>query len=318
MQPLTPEFLASVTELRARRQLHIEVGKALVENLGVVFPEWVPITEIGQTCGGRNDLVLFEAGGESVCFELFASRHQVDRDLLLLRDSPARHKVAILLDREVDASVVEAYYRKRPAAPYPCVWVSDVLLVDRRNILEFKLAQFVLGDQFARSLEVSRQLQQSAPRRILRSWRKKGIDVFTGDRADGSTFVGVMSFLAVSRMHQLGLRVDICEAAARTINEHFDFIVHQVLYGVPLFLVWDGQHCALLDFGDYECWLPGAISSSNADRVVVLLNTVYERMRSAYLGELPEPGDMARILQLQLGARSLVIREHEAERAEET
>ena len=63
------------------------------------------------------------------------------------------------------------------------------------------------------------------------------------------------------------------------VAENFDFLVRQILLGVPMLLTWDGKHCSILDLSDYDCWLLGAISSSEADQVVVLLNELYTEMR---------------------------------------
>jgi hypothetical protein len=80
---VTPEFLKLKT-LRKDKKLHGVVAEQLAIALRELFPDWVTVPEVAQTPGGRNDLLFFRGGGHSICFELFATKGQVDRDLLLL------------------------------------------------------------------------------------------------------------------------------------------------------------------------------------------------------------------------------------------
>ena len=315
---ITSELIEEVKLLRAKKMLHSRVLAALAEAIGGLLPDWVYVPEIGQTPGGRNDAILFESGGDSICFELFASRIQVDRDLLLLHESSAKKKIAIIIDREIDLSVAEAYYRRRPHKPYPRLWVSEVLSLDHRGLLKIKLSQFILQDEFARILDISHQLQRTSQQRLLEAWREKGIEIYTGDSGQLPTFAGVMSLLAVNRMRELGVTLPACEEVARTVAKGFDFFVKQILLGVPVLAMWDGEHCSIMDLSDYETWLLGAVSLSDADQVIILLNNLYLKMRIAYRGKLPEPGDMDRMIRTMLeGRRMLAILEDRMERGEE-
>lgn len=303
---IAPELIEEVRQLRAKKILHSRVVAALADAIRGLFPDWVYVPEVSQTPGGRNDAILFESGGDSICFELFASRGQVDRDLLLLRDSSAKRKIAILIDREVDPSIAKAYYRKRPHEPYPCIWVSDLLAPGRRGLLQVKLTEYVLQNELARAIAISHQLQQTSQERILESWREKGIEIYTVNSRQAPTFPGVLSLLAVNHMRKLGVTLQACEQTARMVAENFDFLVRQILLGVPMLMIWDGKHCSIMDLSDYEAWLLGAISLSDADQVIVLLNELYSEMRTAYLGELPEPGDMDRMIKLMLRGREML------------
>jgi len=311
---IRPELIEEVRQLRAKNRLHGRVREELAGAIRGLFPGWVYVPEVSQTPGGRNDAVLFESGGDSICFELFASRGQVDRDLLLLHQSPAKVKIAILLDEEIDPSVASTYYRKIPHKPYPCIWVSDVLTPDQRGLLKVKLIQYVYQNELARALTISHQLQKTSPDRLLESWREKGIEIYTGAPGQTPTFRGVMSRLTVNHMRKLGVSLPSCEEAARIVAEDFDFLVKQILLGVPMLLMWDGEHCSIMDFTDYETWLLGAISLSDADRVIVLLNKLYSEMKKAYRGDLPEPGDMDRMIRIMLkGREMLAVLQHRLE-----
>ena len=67
-------FIAEVKKLRKEHRIHGRVTSALVAAVTRMFPDWTCISEISQTPGGRNDAVLFESSGESICFELFATK----------------------------------------------------------------------------------------------------------------------------------------------------------------------------------------------------------------------------------------------------
>lgn len=288
-----------IKELRRSKQLHARVTSALVDAVHELFPDWVCIPEIGQTPGGRNDAVLFECAGESVCFEVFATKSQVPRDLLLLHNSTARAKIAVLVDREVDDSVAEAYYRNHPSDPFPAIWISDVLNPKRRSFLQLKLTQLVLGDRMAEYIVISRQLAQTAHNRILRSWKENGIEIYSVEDRD-PTFAGVLALLAVKHFHALELPLEKCEGAARIVSRHFDYIIRQILFGIPMYLVLHQQEYSLWDFTDFRQWELGLVIEHEADYVTVLLNSLYNELKKAYKGDLPEAGDMVEMIRLTL------------------
>lgn len=293
---LPPNFITSVRLHRRRRTLHGAVTQALVKSVGRLFPGWVCMSEVLQTPGGRNDAVLFNADGTTVCFELFGSSSQVDRDLLLLRDSTAQRKVAILVDREVDPRVAAAYYRKRPHEPYPAILVSDLLLAERAHLLNLKLAGYVLGYRLAQSLLVANELFKSAHTRILTRWASRGIKIYAGPPGIPSAFIDVVTLLAIRRLVALGVPLHACEGAARVVNEDYQFLMHQILIGVPMILIHTAQDDSIMDYSDYQCWLGGSILQKDYDHVSVLLNPVYGDLRAAYRGQLPEPRSMEDML----------------------
>ncbi len=192
---LSSSLVDEIRKLRKEKSLHARVTTDLVDAVHKLFPDWVCVAEIAQTPGGRNDAVLFESGGNSICFEVFATRAQVDRDLLLLHNSSAKNKIAILIDREVDASIAEAFYRKQPHKPYPVIWISDVMDTKRRSYLELKLTQFVLGSRLSEYVAISRQLAQAAQERTLWAWQSEGIDIYSSDAKDKASFGAVLSLL---------------------------------------------------------------------------------------------------------------------------
>jgi len=85
------------------------------------------------------------------------------------------------------------------------------------------------------------------------------------------------------------------------VSDSYEFIIHQVLLGVPMLLTGRGSEWSVLDVGDYEHLLRGGILKGDADCVLLLLNPVYGDQRRMYKGTLPEGGDMGKMLDLMCG-----------------
>jgi hypothetical protein len=120
------EYCDRVQKLRKTRRLHPEVLARLKTLLSLAFPSAHAVPEVNATPGGRNDLIQFFHDGRRTVFELFATEKQVPQDLRLLEQCPADSRVAILLDVEVDSSVSNAYFRKRPNH-FPFIWLRIIL-----------------------------------------------------------------------------------------------------------------------------------------------------------------------------------------------
>lgn len=288
-----------ILELRSSNYLHGRLVKALREAINSIFPDWVYVSEIAQTPGGRNDAVLFQANGNSICFELFASKSQVDRDLLLLYESSAQQKIAIIIDREIDSSVADAYYRKRPREPFPVIWLSRILLSENRLALQIDLMRLILGSRTAEAFHVADQILKTAPERILRQWKAKGIEIFAGS-PDVPNHKSVFTLLVVSKIRRLGLPWNDGEGAAQVVNESWDFILRQISLGVPMFLVRNSgsSEWNLLDLGDYQSMFAGGLLGNDGDHMAVLVNSAYQELRNLFSGPLPDPGDMKWYLDL--------------------
>jgi hypothetical protein len=212
---------------------------------------------------------------------------------MLLYESPAQHKIAILIDREVDPSVSEAYYRKRPCEPFPVIWLSQVMLPENRMALHLDLMRLVLGNRAADAIHVAEQFLKTAPDRILRRWKANGIEIFAGP-PDVPNHKSVFTLLIISKIRRFGLPWEAGEGAARIVNECWDFILSQLGLGVPMFLVRNSGSSAwnLLDLGDYQSMFIGGLRMNDGDHVAVLVNSAYEELRRLHKGPLPAPGDM--------------------------
>lgn len=300
-----PKFKEEIKGLRSKYRLHGKMAIALREAISSLFPDWAYVPEVAQTPGGRNDAVLFQSNGKSICFELFASKSQVDRDLMLLYESPAQHKIAVIIDREIDPSVSLAYYRKFPRAPFPVIWLSKVMLPENRRLLQIDLMRLILGSKTAEALHIADQLLRTAPERTFRQWQSKGIEIFAGP-PDVPNHRSVFTLLVASKIRRLGLPWGAVEGAAKIVNECWDFILSKISLGVPLFLVTHSGSSAwnLLDLGDYQGVFVGGLLMREGDHIAVLVNSAYDELRKLHSGPLPDPGDMKPFIDLYFGRQS--------------
>jgi len=58
--------------------------------------------------------MLFEYSGHKILFEVFATRSQVSRDLRILDKTDANKKIAVIIDKEVDHTVLDAFIKENP------------------------------------------------------------------------------------------------------------------------------------------------------------------------------------------------------------
>lgn len=303
---MSPEF-QEIKKLRKEKKLHGFVAAKLATALRELFPDWVAVPEVAQTPGGRNDLLFFRGGGHSICFELFATKSQVDRDLLLLYESSAERKVAILIDREVDPTVSEAFYRKKPHRPFPAIWATDILFESRKTNLHLKLTEAVLGQGWAGTAQVIRQLLSTGHDRMLRRWRAEGLEI-TVD-LETVTMCGVFVFLVWKRLHELGCESSRCKHALKAVADAFDFVMRQTVFGVPMILRISPKGASVLDLGDHEAVLWSSLLGEQGDHIFVFLNSVYDEMSALHVTPLPKRRPVAEFMDVMLQGRRMLAQQ---------
>jgi hypothetical protein len=161
-----------LSELRRAKKLHSAVEDRLAQLIKRIAPDYHPVKEPVGLAGGRNDLMLFEFSGRKVLFEIFATRSQVSRDLRILDKTEAHKKIAVLIDKEVDASVFDAFAKENPEDNYPFLFTSE--LFDEPSVVcLLKLRELILGDEEAK---FRRMLHTKLPREgFFSTCRKEGI-----------------------------------------------------------------------------------------------------------------------------------------------
>lgn len=119
-----PDLLA----LRRTHKLHPSLESRLQELLSKVQPDGYALPEgWGISRGRRADLVVYLHDRHVVHIEIFGGKSTVDRDLVILLQSDADVKIALLMDREADPRVAEAYFRGVAANRFPWFWLSQFL-----------------------------------------------------------------------------------------------------------------------------------------------------------------------------------------------
>lgn len=98
----------------------------LIKVFNKIFPSSIAVKEIQGLAGGRNDLIFFEFNKRKVLFEIFASKSQVSRDLRILDKTNADVKIAIVIDKEVDESVIQQFLKENPENNYSFLFVSEL------------------------------------------------------------------------------------------------------------------------------------------------------------------------------------------------
>jgi hypothetical protein len=121
------DILDEIIRLRKNKQLHPAVLKKLIILINNYFPEYEPIPEILGLAGGRNDLMAFKYNARKILFEIFATAGQVSRDLRILDNTSSDIKIAIIIDKEIDANVLKKFLRENPENNYPYLFISQIL-----------------------------------------------------------------------------------------------------------------------------------------------------------------------------------------------
>ncbi len=177
-----PEDLKTkIAALRKAKKLHTEVENRLSSLISQISIDYIPVKEPVGLAGGRNDLLLFEFSGRKVLFEVFATRGQVSRDLRILDKTKANIKIAVIIDREIDPKVFDAFVKENPEDNYPYIFISEVF-EETPKMISLKLRQLIFGDdnaKFQRMLHLRIEIAKLASLNIFKEWRDEGIYVFT-------------------------------------------------------------------------------------------------------------------------------------------
>ena len=194
-----------LSQLRRSKKLHTIVEDRLIELMSQVAPDYHPVKEPVGQAGGRNDLMLFEFSKKKILFEIFATKSQVSRDLLILHKTHADKKIAIIIDKSIDSKVFETFLRENPEDNYPFLFVGELFQEPLQECL-LKLRQLVLGDRFA---EFIRMYKATVPRQsFLDLCLKHKIEVFTDEqsRTRSMTFTQVFVTLVLGKCLGFGIK----------------------------------------------------------------------------------------------------------------
>jgi len=283
-----------LADLRQAKKLHTAVEDRLVKLISKIAPDYHAIKEPVGLAGGRNDLMLFEFSGRKVLFEIFATRSQVSRDLRILDKTDADKKIAIIIDKEIDSSVFEAFAKENPEDNYPFLFISE-LFQEPPIICSLKLRELILGDEEA---TFQRMLQAKIPREdFFTSCRKEGIEVLLQDdiQAGNVTYMKVFITLVLGKCLKYGIARERVKNLGQWLSNDdlVKFIFRKISLGFHVILYTDFlENFSVESDGELADWIrasylfpqPYVIMSLNA--IVSEIDEKYLKSKDKTRGEL--------------------------------
>ena len=143
---LEPKILL---DWREARKLHPMVEERLKTIFLKLRADSYPVPEAWGIGSGRADLLLFLRDQRTIHCELFGHPSTVFRDLHNLHMSPADVRLSILIDREADPKVAEAYFRAVPDNRFSWIWASQILDPALESDISLELEKLIVGPDSA-------------------------------------------------------------------------------------------------------------------------------------------------------------------------
>lgn len=199
------ELFLELKKLRSQKRLHTFVERQLIQLLAQAVPDYLPVKEPQGLAGGRNDVIAFAFHGRKVVFEIFATKSQVSRDLLILNKTKADAKICIVIDQEIDTGVWEQIQKENPEDNYPFVFTQELFLDDLRTRTLLKLRELITGEEEA-------LFQRLVAERIsvdnyIAMWRSEGLSIVATEilGATPKKYQSVFNLELAKRLLKLGM-----------------------------------------------------------------------------------------------------------------
>ncbi len=253
--------------------------------------------------GGRNDLMLFEFSGRKVVFEIFASNSQVSRDLRILDKTAADRKIAVVIDRDIDASVHIRFLRENPESNFPFIFIGD-LFERSPSACVTKLMALIYGDDLARLRVLLRALVSKVDLSDL--YRSEGIPLLFKHKSTGELEVSyerVFNTLVLNRCASMcrerSYRLEFARWFCR--RELFEYVAIRMAMGVNMFLYTDfRKEKAVYADTDLADWIRFGYNFSDP-RVILSLNSIAWYVEDRLLKNLHPSQKLPRKMTMLLG-----------------
>lgn len=282
----TEDTVIRIKELRSLKKLHTAVEDRLIALIGKIAPNYHPIKEPVGLAGGRNDLMLFEFSGQKVLFEIFATRSQVSRDLRILDKTQADKKIAVIIDKEADGTVFEAFLKENPENNYPFLFIGE-LFEEPSNICLLKLRELIFGDEEAK---FQRMVRARLPKEdFFRACRQEGIEVLLQEDTD----TGNISFAKILITVVLGkcLKYGVSREKVKNLGQWLsggntiDFILHKISFGMNVILYTDFvENFSVYSDTDLSDWIRASYLLPQP-YFIMSLNAVIAEIDEKYMDE---------------------------------
>lgn len=226
---------------RHSKTLHKSVELRLEALLSKILPDYHGVKELQGLAGGRNDLMLFEYSGKKVLFEIFASRSQVTRDLRILDKTKADVKIAVIIDKEIDPTVLEKFHKENPEDNYPFIFIGELFEKSLIYTAALKLRHIVTGDE---DVKLQKMIQQKMSfSHFIELCKKDGIDIVSlkDIEARDVTFQKVFVTLTLGKLYKLGINSKKLKELATWLSDKklLEYILIKVQLGLNVFLYTD-------------------------------------------------------------------------------
>jgi hypothetical protein len=228
--------------------------------------------------GGRNDLMLFEFSGKSVVVEVFATASQVSRDLLILHKTKADKKIAIILDKEIDAKIFDKFLKENPDNVFPFLFVREIF-EDTPISAYLKLKEIITGDDEAK---FRRMLNERLSSENFIEWcQHNGIEVLSPDDLEGGevTYSKVFVTIALVKLKKQGISKDKLRKIGIWLSEErtLEYIFMKVDIGFNMFLYTNLEdHFAAYSDMELTDWIRAGHYFSKPHILMSLNATIYE------------------------------------------
>lgn len=267
-----------IREIRKAKRLHTIVENRLIEIVERILPDYHSVSELQGLAGGRNDLMLFEFSGRKVVFEIFATADQVSRDLLILHKTDASVKIAIVIDKDVDGTVLARFLKENPDTNFPFIFIGE--LFDGDSIeCSLKIKELITGDEDAK---FRRMLRSKIKREdFLEACKRDGIDIIlpqdisTGNISFSSVFVSLL----LNKFVHMGMQKNALKKLLRWFSnpELIEYVLIRVDLGLNMFLYTDfDENMGIYSDQEWLDWIRIGYEFSKSYAYISLNALLYE------------------------------------------
>jgi hypothetical protein len=273
-----------IKNLRAEKRLHTVVENRLIALIQKITDDYHPIKEPVGLAGGRNDLLLFKFSGKKVLFEVFATAAQVSRDLRILDKTKADIKIAIIIDKEIDARVFDSFLKQNPEDNYPFLFISE-LFQEPPLLCLYKLREMILGEEDAQFL---RMLHAKIPREdFFVACRREGIEVLLKEdiQAGTVTFSKLFTTIVLGKLLKYGMARDRVINLGRWLSEEglLRYILRNIGLGINMILYTDLlENFSVYNDIDLTDWIRASYALPQP-YIIMSLMAVVEEIEEKYL-----------------------------------
>ncbi len=276
----TQDYLGAVGGLKSSHRLHGVVEARLDSLLSRLYPDAAGVREVAGVLGGRNDLMQFFFDGRRVVIELMFTPSQVPQDLRLLEQCSADVKIAVLLDREVDPRLADAYFHKRPES-FPFLWLEWVMVRGWEGYCLARLKELIDEEpaigHLRSILSTPTGLNLAEPLRaqLAEMERKLRPYLQTAERLEDLSAKEVIRRIILMEIGKLGVPKHRMLSLYVWLDRGIEHAARLVLHGFQAFLITDlrGRHAIWSDGDLADDLIPGADDDSSAS-VVLCLNHI--------------------------------------------